>query len=245
VELAVHDSGQGIEKEFLPRVFQRFQQQDTRESRAYGGLGLGLAIARHLVELHGGAIEAASEGPGRGSTFTVKLPLLPVSARPSPSEKHVHPTLDRAVTLDCPAELRGLKVLIVDDEDDTRELVATTFSGCGCVVQGASSAREALEAVRAFHPDVIVSDIGMPGEDGYELVRRLRRLPPEEGGRTPAAALTAYARAEDRRQALRAGFEMHLPKPVEPAELLAAVATLARIGDAMRANGPSPDRGAP
>jgi len=241
VELTVRDNGEGIDPQFLPRVFQRFEQQDNRESRAHGGLGLGLAISRHLVELHGGTIEASSDGPGTGSTFTVKLPLLPLSARrEAKAAARVHPTLDRAVTLECPAELQGLKVLVVDDEPDTRELVATAISGCGCVVHGAGSAREALDLVREFHPDVIVSDIGMPGEDGYELVRKLRRLPPEEGGRTPAAALTAYARAEDRRQALRAGFEMHLPKPVEPAELLAALATLARIGDAMRADRPTP-----
>jgi signal transduction histidine kinase/ActR/RegA family two-component response regulator len=236
VELAVRDSGQGIAPEFLPRVFQRFAQADSSEARSFGGLGLGLAISRHLTELHGGTIEAASEGPGKGATFTVKLPLLPVRearrlAGPPPQD---HPSLDRDVNYEYPPELAGLKVLVVDDEPDTRELLVTVVSQCGCVVQGAGSTGEALDVVPGFRPDVILSDIGMPGEDGYELVRKLRQRPPEQGGRTPAAALTAYARAEDRRQALRAGFEMHLPKPVEPAELIAALATLARIGEAMR-----------
>ena len=235
VELTVRDDGEGIEPQFLPRVFQRFEQQDSRSSRAHGGLGLGLAISRHLVELHGGTIEASSEGAGRGATFTVKLPLLPPSASESPPA-----ALDRAALLECPAELHGLKVLVVDDEPDARELMATMISGCGCVVHGAASAREALALVRALHPDVIVSDIGMPGEDGYELMRQLRRLPPEEGGRTPAAAVTAYARPADRRQALRAGFEMHLPKPVDPADLLATLATLARIGGATGGEHPRP-----
>jgi CheY-like chemotaxis protein/two-component sensor histidine kinase len=234
VELTVRDTGQGIEAAFLPRVFQRFQQQDSSESRAHGGLGLGLAICRHLVELHGGTIEAASAGPDQGATFTVKLPVLPVLDRRVAASPQVHPTLDRNVRMECPPELAGLKVLIVDDEPDTRELVVATMSGCGCVVETAGAVGDALDAVRTFRPDVILSDIGMPGQDGYDLVRRLRELAPAEGGRTPAAALTAYARTEDRRQVLRAGFEMHLPKPVEPAELMAAVATLARIGAAMR-----------
>jgi len=235
VELTVRDSGRGIEPEFLPRIFQRFAQADSSEGRVHGGLGLGLAIARHLTELHGGSIEATSDGLDRGATFTVKLPLLPVRRDAlAGAEPQVHPTFDRDVAFECPPELAGLKVLVVDDEPDARDVVATAVAQCGCVVQGAASAREALDLVPSFRPAVILSDIGMPGEDGYELVRKLRNLPVEQGGRTPAAALTAYARAEDRRQALRAGFEMHLPKPVEPAELIAALATLARIGEAMK-----------
>jgi signal transduction histidine kinase/CheY-like chemotaxis protein len=231
VELTVRDNGRGIDSEFLPRVFQRFAQEDSGESRAHGGLGLGLAISRHLVELHGGTIEAASEGPGQGATFIVKLPILPVARK---AEGNVHPSLSRDMRLESPPELEGLKVLVVDDEPDTRELMLTTLAESGCEVRATASVGEAMEAVAAARPDVIVSDIGMPGENGYELVRRLRRLPPEQGGRIPAAALTAYSRPEDRRQALRAGFEMFLPKPVEPAELLAALATLARIGEAMK-----------
>jgi signal transduction histidine kinase/ActR/RegA family two-component response regulator len=240
LEIAVRDDGQGIELEFLPRIFQRFQQADSGESRAYGGLGLGLAISRHLVELHGGTIEAASDGPQRGATFTIKLPLMPVqraaaaASASGSAEPRVHPTVGRDVTFECPPELRGLKVLVVDDEADTRDLLASVVSQCGAVVEEAASATEALAAIPSFRPDVILSDVGMPGEDGYELVRKVRRLSREQGGRTPAAALTAYARPEDRRQAMRAGFEMHLPKPVEPAELVAALATLARIGEAMK-----------
>ena len=146
----------------------------------------------------------------------------------------MHPTAGRDVHFECPPELANLKVLVVDDEPDTRDLVAEVAARCGCVVATAGSTSEALTSVGSFRPDVILSDIGMPGEDGYALVRRLRQLEPSAGGRTPAAALTAYARAEDRRQAMRAGFEMHLPKPVEPAELAAAIATLARIGAAMK-----------
>jgi len=235
VELTVRDTGPGIEPSFLPRLFQRFQQADASESRAHGGLGLGLAITRHLVELHGGTIEAASAGPGEGATFTVKLPVSPIAMDANAVEPpRVHPTAGRDVHFECPPELTNLKVLVVDDEPDTRDLVAAVATRCGCVVATAASTSEALESVGVFQPDVILSDIGMPGEDGYALVRRLRQLAPSAGGLTPAAALTAYARAEDRRQAMRAGFEMHLPKPVEPAELAAAIATLARIGAAMK-----------
>jgi signal transduction histidine kinase/ActR/RegA family two-component response regulator len=234
IELAVRDSGQGIDAAFLPRLFQRFHQADSSESRAHGGLGLGLAISRHLVELHGGTIEAHSEGPGQGALFTVKLPRLPVSSATAVPAPREHPTLGREAKLETPPELHGLKVLVVDDEPDARELVMTVLGQCGCLTEGAASVRQALDVVSQFKPDVILSDIGMPGEDGYELARRLRQRPPEQGGRIPAAALTAYARAEDRRRAMRAGFEMHLPKPVEPAELVAALATLARIGDAMK-----------
>ena len=231
VELTVRDDGRGIEPGFLPRVFQRFAQEDSGETRAHGGLGLGLAIARHLVELHGGTIEAASEGLGQGATFTVKLPISPVARK---GAGDAHPSLSREVRLESPPELEGLKVLVVDDEPDTRELLLATLSESGCDVRATASVGEAMEALRAARPDVIVSDIGMAGESGYDLVRRLRQLPPDQGGRIPAAALTAYSRPEDRRQALRAGFEMFLPKPVEPAELLAALATLARIGAAMK-----------
>ena len=161
--------------------------------------------------------------------------MLPVSGAVTAAEPpRVHPTAGRDVHFECPPELANLKVLVVDDEPDARDLVAEVATRCGCVVATAGSTGEALASVGAFHPDVILSDIGMPGEDGYDLVRRLRQLAPSAGGRTPAAALTAYARAEDRRQAMRAGFEMHLPKPVEPAELAAAIATLARIGAAMK-----------
>lgn len=231
-ELTVSDSGRGIEPSFLPQLFQRFRQADGSTTRSYGGLGLGLAICRHLVELHGGTIEAHSEGLGRGSTFVVNLPILATTSA-AVTERRIRFTQSGNTTLEHPPMLRGLKVLLVDDEPDARELLRSLLADCGAVPMQASSALEALEAMSG-NPDVLVSDIGMPSVDGYELIRRIRALPPEQGGRTPAAALTAYARAEDRRLALNAGFEMFVPKPVEPAEFLAVVATLARINVAMK-----------
>ncbi len=232
IELSVSDNGQGIDPEFLPRLFQRFQQADGGPTRTQGGLGLGLAICRHLVELHGGTIDADSNGLGTGTTFTVRLPVLPLRATP-PDHRRVHPTLDRNVAFERPSELVGLRVLVVDDQPDARELLVALVADCGGTAHEASSASEAMRILVAERPDVIVSDIGMPGEDGHSFIRRVRSLPAEQGGRTPAAALTAYARAEDRRQAMKAGFEMHIPKPVEPAELVTVLATLARIGRAM------------
>jgi len=232
VELTVADNGRGIDPSFLPYLFERFRQADSSTTRAYGGLGLGLAICRHLVELHGGTIEAYSEGASHGSTFVVRFPML--SLQPvDPTAQRAHPSLARPVLLEYPPELRGLKVLVVDDEPEARELLLTLLAEGGAETRQASSAVEALDAI-AERPDVVISDIGMPGMDGYELIRRIRALPSDMGGRTPAAALTAYARAEDRRQALRAGFEMFVPKPVEPAEFLQVVATLARIHRAMK-----------
>jgi signal transduction histidine kinase/ActR/RegA family two-component response regulator len=233
VEVAVTDSGQGIDPAFGPYMFQRFTQEDGSPTRAQGGLGLGLSISRHLVELHGGTIEAHSEGPGRGATFCFKLPVTSVR-RVALDGARGTSSLKRDLTLDKPPELQGLKVLVVDDEADARELVIAVLSQCGSTPVAAGSVQEALVAVASEHPDVIVSDIGMPVENGYELIRRVRALSPQQGGCIPAAALTAYARAEDRRQAMKAGFELHLSKPIEPAELISAVATLARIGNAMK-----------
>ena len=229
IELRVSDSGHGIDPSFLPHIFERFQQADGTSTRAYGGLGLGLAICRHIVELHGGTIEAQSEGLSRGSTFIVNLPPL---RRPGVAGKGAHP-ITASVALKYPVELRGLKVLVVDDEADARELLVTLLAQCDAITVEASSALGALDAM-AWRPDVIVADIGMPVMDGYELLRRIRALPCGEGGRTPAAALTAYARVDDRREALKAGFEMFVPKPVEPSEFLVVVAELARIGRAMK-----------
>jgi PAS domain S-box-containing protein len=226
VELTVSDTGQGIETEFLPFVFDRFRQADMTKRRAHGGLGLGLAIARHLVELHGGAVSAASGGPGRGATFTVTLPLLVVRAEAGAAERR-HPTAVESLPYESGPALDGLRVLVVDDEPDTRELLAAVLKGRGAAVTLAASAGEALEALERETPHVLVSDIGMPGEDGYDLIRRVRALPPERGGNVPAAALTAYAREDDRIRALLAGFQIHIPKPVNPAELAAVVATLA------------------
>jgi len=227
--ISVEDSGQGIEPEFLPHVFERFRQADMATTRKHGGLGLGLAIVRQLVEMHGGQVEATSEGEGRGSTFRVRLPVAPPPASgPAVSLPHAVPDFERqAPAFECPPGIEGLRVLVVDDEPDAREMLASMLVHCKARVSTASSAEEALERLREELPDVVVSDVGMPGEDGYALIARMRRLPSEEGGRTPAVALTAYARAEDRTKALRAGFDTHVTKPVQPTELLLVVARIA------------------
>jgi PAS domain S-box-containing protein len=228
VEIAVSDTGAGIAPEFLPHVFDRFRQADQKTTRRHGGLGLGLAIVRHLVELHGGTVRAESEGEGRGSTFTVLLPVAPVYAA-DPAEGRVHPAArDTLPAFECPDRLDGLRVLVVDDEPDTREMLKTGLEHCGANVTTVGSAAEAFALIAGEPPHVIISDIGMPDEDGYDLIRKVRKLPPERGGRVPAIALTAYARAEDRMQALRAGYQMHVPKPVELVELAAVTASLAR-----------------
>ncbi len=227
VEIAVMDTGQGISDDFLPFVFDRFMQADSTTTRKHGGLGLGLAIVRHLVELHGGTVQAESEGEEKGSTFTVVLPLMPVYQRTA-TEERVHPAVsDNLLVFDDHEKLTGLKILAVDDEADTCELVKAALEQCGAEVTTARSAQEALEQLGRFMPDVLISDIGMPDEDGYELIRRVRQLPAKNGGAVPAVALTAYARAEDRLRILREGYQMHVPKPVELAELVAVVASLA------------------
>jgi PAS domain S-box-containing protein len=226
IEIAVSDSGAGIVPEFLPYVFDRFRQADQRTTRHHGGLGLGLAIVRHLVELHGGTVRAESPGEGKGATFTVLLPVAPVYQTVG-SDERVHPAARDTLPLyECPDRLDALRVLVVDDEPDTRELLKAGLGQCGAEVMAVGSVVEALEAFEMGAPDVLISDIGMPGEDGYELIRKVRALPAENGGRVPAIALTAYARTEDRMQALRAGYQMHVPKPVELAELVAVVASL-------------------
>jgi PAS domain S-box-containing protein len=228
VEITVSDTGQGIPQEFLPHVFDRFRQVDQTTTRTHGGLGLGLAIVRQLVELHGGTVHVESRGEGKGATFTVSLPLLPVRAerRAAEAEQRVHPKAHTGAVV-CPPELNDLRVLVVDDEPDTRELLSAVLTNCGARVTQAGSAAEALEQLGRERFDVLVSDIGMPGEDGYSFIRRVRALTPERGGRTPAAALTAYAREEDRIRSLMAGYQMHVPKPVGPNELAAVVANLA------------------
>jgi PAS domain S-box-containing protein len=226
VIIVVSDTGQGISPEFLPYVFDRFSQADSSSTRKYGGLGLGLAIVRHLTELHGGSVRAESPGAGRGATFTVRLPRAGRRGEPSVPEEGRGAAGEEKVSVQ-PLPLEGTKVLVVDDEADARDLLETILGQYGARVRAAASAREALEALGEWGPDVLVADIGMPDEDGYMLIRQIRALPAAEGGNIPAAALTAYARSEDRRQALAAGYQLHVPKPVDPADLAAVVAELA------------------
>jgi CheY-like chemotaxis protein/nitrogen-specific signal transduction histidine kinase len=234
VEIIVSDTGEGISPEVLPYIFDRFRQADSSSTRQYGGLGLGLAIVRHLVEMHGGTADAESAGQGRGAIFTVRLPLIATrSMEVSPqAEERVHPAAEnfiaaRGLAFDCPPALQGLHVLVVDDDEDARHLIKTVLEQCEAQVTVVASAAAALRALQDSRPDVLVSDLGMPEEDGYSLISKVRSLPPEQGGSIPAAALTAYARVEDRMRVLRSGFQIHLPKPVEPAELVAVVANLA------------------
>ena len=228
IEIVISDTGQGISADFLPFVFDRFRQADQRTNRQHGGMGLGLAIVRHLVELHGGSVKAESAGEGQGSSFTVQLPVAAVYEVERDAGR-VHPAArDLLPDAECGDRLDGLKILIVDDEPDTRDMLKAGLSRCGAEVVAAASTSEAFAALRGDLPGLLISDIGMPGEDGYELIRRLRKLPVKEGGRIPAIALTAYARVEDRMNALRAGYQMHVPKPVDLAELVAVAASLVK-----------------
>jgi PAS domain S-box-containing protein len=229
IEVTVSDTGQGIPPEFLPYVFDRLQQADSSTTRTHGGLGLGLAIVRHLVELHGGSVYATSAGEGKGATFTVSLPVAIL--RPSlPGVERVHPTLSDSVLLTQAPRLDGLKVLVVDDEADARDLLAVLLQQNGAEVITTASVAEALAVITQStpdqKPDILVSDIGMPDEDGYALIRQVRSLSPEQGCRIPAIALTAYARTEDRIKALSLGFQSHVPKPIEPTEFITVVANL-------------------
>jgi PAS domain S-box-containing protein len=225
VEISVADTGMGIKPDFLPHMFERFRQADGSTTRSHGGLGLGLSIVKSLVELHGGSVRAHSAGEGRGTTFSVLLPLAAV--RRGASESRLHPAATPATSAFLPADLTGLAVLVVDDHDDARQLLSRVLGECGARVFSAASAREALVLVAKERPDVMVSDIGMPGADGYELLRQVRELGDRQGGRLRAIALTAFARSEDRTRALRAGFLAHVAKPVDASELVATIATVA------------------
>ncbi len=223
VELNVRDTGEGIDPAFLPHVFDRFRQGDPSISRKIGGLGLGLAIVRSLVELHGGTVVADSDGKGKGASFTVRLPTAPIRSDAAKSQNVEDASFPQGMTFECPSGLEGLRILVVDDEPETRELLRFVLEQCKSNVSTAANVPEALEALRTGDFQVLISDIGMPDEDGYSLLRRLRSRPSDEGGTIPALALTAYARVEDRTLALRAGFDMHMTKPIDPAELIAIV----------------------
>lgn len=225
VEIRVRDNGQGIGADFLPFVFERFRQADSSSTRAYGGLGLGLAIVRHLVELHGGTVSVQSPGEGQGTTATVRLPLTVPRleagrAWPAPS------TPSRSSLAGQRPNLEGVHVLLVDDDPDGRASLALWLQQCGAQVTTAASAAKALATVATAQPDVLISDIAMPGEDGVTLIRKIRALPPEQGGQIPAIALTRYAGTEDRQQVLQAGYQAHRPKPVDPDELTGIIASL-------------------
>jgi PAS domain S-box-containing protein len=227
IEITVADTGQGIKPEFLPYVFDRFRQADATTTRKYGGMGLGLAIVKQLVELHGGTVQAKSSGERQGATFVVTLPLTPVHAQ-EPASGRIHPRSPwpNALVAAETTRLDDLRVLVVDDEADARDLVKRILDGCNAQVQTAASTDEALVKLADNRFDVLISDIGMSQKDGYELIRTLRHREQGSGRQIPAIALTAFARSEDRQRALRAGFQMHVVKPVEPTELMVVVATV-------------------
>jgi CheY-like chemotaxis protein len=229
VTIRVIDTGPGIEPEFLPYVFERFRQADGTTTRQHKGLGLGLAIVRDLVELHGGTVCAESEGAGRGSSFAVTLPRVTIPEKP-PASIGAEPRKSFAEITELLGRqkpLEDVRVLVVDDEADARQIVTAMLEHSGAITTAVGSVREALDTLEAHKPDVLVADIGMPVEDGYVLIRKIRSRADNAGGGTPALALTAYARTEDRVRILAAGYQMHVAKPVEPMELVAAVANLA------------------
>ncbi|MGQ4646814.1 PAS domain S-box protein [Lyngbya aestuarii] len=225
-QVRVTDTGVGISAEFLPYVFDRFRQADSARTRAYGGLGLGLAIVRHLVELHGGTVHAESLGIGKGATFIVELPLRAVRLR-TPQNGANPLAFPDQIANPCPLSLEELRILVVDDQAEARELLSLILEQYGAQVKTVANASDALVTLQQLKPDVLVSDIGMPGEDGYALIKRVRALSPEQGGKIPAVALTAYARPEDCTAAILAGFHLHVSKPVDPHQLAVVVANLA------------------
>jgi CheY-like chemotaxis protein len=232
-QIVVADTGRGIRPEFLPYVFDRFRQADSTTTRNAGGLGLGLAIVRYLVELHGGSVCAESAGENLGATFTVTLPVrVPVHDRRAGTQSASVPSI--ACVFGESQALHGVAVLIVDDDAETRDLLQAILGNAGAEAIVAASAKQAIEVFDRRRPDLIVSDISMPGEDGYSLIRRIRSRSAADGGLTPAVALTAHARADDRSRSLRAGFQYHLAKPFGAAELLAVVLSLVSGSDSAR-----------
>ena len=237
LEIRVADTGPGIDADFLPFVFDRFRQADSTSTRRHGGLGLGLAIVRHLVEMHGGTVSAKSDGKGRGATFVVRLPLIPLqdSSNSSGAKTGASQRLDNKLT--SSPILAGVRVLVVDDEADAREMLNLTLLQCGAEARTTASVPEALDLLTHWRPHVLVSDVGMPGEDGYSLIARVRALGPDLGGLIPAVALTGYAGPEDRVRLLAAGYQRHIAKPVDLGELVKVVANLAGPESRIRATG--------
>jgi PAS domain S-box-containing protein len=232
IEITVSDTGIGIEPKFLPHVFDRFRQADASSTREYGGLGIGLAIVRHIIEMHGGSVSASSPGKGQGATFNIRLPLISATrmsqlANAANAERSHSdaPPKDR-MSFENGHRLDGVRALLVEDNLDTLEMLKFIFAESGAEVIAAASVDEALDALDRFRPDVLISDIAMPDRDGYDLIREIRSREPERGGKIPAVAVTAYARAEDRVRVLAAGFQMHIAKPIDPDELIAVVASL-------------------
>jgi CheY-like chemotaxis protein len=224
-QIAVMDTGQGIAREFLPHVFERFRQADPSSRRAQGGLGLGLAIVRHLIELQGGTVTAKSDGVGQGATFTVQLPSV-LSAMSQTGETK-SPRVREGQNDEPRCDLHNVRVLLIDDERDTREIISRAFRDSGATVAVGASVEQALELFEKLNPDVMISDIGMPGQDGFDLIRQIREFEEKKGpGRVPAIALTAFARDEDRQRTKLAGFQMHVAKPVVPSELIDIVVDL-------------------
>jgi CheY-like chemotaxis protein len=228
-EITVADTGTGIKPDFLPHIFDRFQQADQSITRRFGGLGLGLSIVKHLVELHGGSIRAESPGEGGGAVFTI---LLPSSA--GMEARDIQPFDPKSHEAQPAASLKGIRIFIVEDEPDTREFLERYLTASGAEVMAASTAREALAKLHDCDVDILVSDIGLPDVDGYDLMQRVRRMNVKNCGAIPAIALTAYARSEDRTRAFRAGYQAHLAKPIEPGELVATIASLAKFIEAQR-----------
>jgi PAS domain S-box-containing protein len=231
-KIVVSDTGKGISPEFLPHVFERFRQADGSSTRTHGGLGLGLAIVRHIVELHGGTVEVQSEGEGKGTIFTVRLPLLEKAVNLS-KENNGNDSKAQMQNINeqlsnFQSKIKNMRVLLLDDEADTLELLSAVLAQSGAEVKTEKTVREALQTLEKWRPDVIISDIAMPDEDGYSFIKKLRRLPAENGGKIPVIALTAYVGIKERTNVLSSGFQMYVPKPVEPFELLAAVANFAR-----------------
>jgi CheY-like chemotaxis protein/anti-sigma regulatory factor (Ser/Thr protein kinase) len=221
-EIIVEDTGIGIAPEVLPFIFDRFRQGDSSTKRSHGGVGLGLAIVRHLVELHGGSVDAVSRGAGRGTVFTVRLPVGAVAAPRTPSLRAAPP---QPVARDLPA-LKDVRVMLVDDDTETREVLTLFLHRSGAHVVAAESAAQAVALLEQQIPDVIIADIGMPDEDGYMFINKVRKASRAKKEQPPAIALTAYARKEDRERALKAGFQRHIPKPADPSAVLAVVAEL-------------------